>query len=390
MVLSNNDGCVISRSNEAKALGIKMGAAAFECEPLFKKHKVQVFSSNFSLYADMSARIMQTLAEFSADIEIYSIDEAFLFVPTEHPTGYGQYLRKLVKQRTGIPISVGIGPSKTLAKAANKLVKKQPRHDGVLDLTNHPEIDKLLASLPVEDVWGVGYQYTKLLTSAGIVTARDLKYAPDGWVRKKMTIVGLKTLLELRGTSCIDLIDQVPAKQSIMVSRSFGKLVSEKQQVQEAIAAYTIRAAQKLRRDRSLAGQITVFVSTSRYHDHQHYFNSISFTCPIATDYTPALLDAATACLDAIFRKGLLYKRAGVLLSNIVSAQEMQLTIFNALPDVPKQKDLMKMCDKINARFGSHALSYAAAGIDQSWKSKRLKKSAHFTTNWHELLTIKI
>ena len=301
VVLSNNDGCVISRSNEAKALGIGMGQAAFECESIIKKHNVYVFSSNFTLYADISARVMQTLAELATDIEVYSIDEAFLYVhPSRNGTDYGQYMRMLVKQRTGIPIAIGIGQTKTLAKIANKLAKKKPQYNGVFDITNHPDTDTLLASLPVRDVWGVGRQYEKLLLSAGITTPRDLKYAPDKWVRKKMTIVGLKTVMELRGIACIDLAEEIPAKQSITVSRSFGRLVTTKREVQEAIATYIIRAAQKLRKDKLLASVVTVFVSTSRYHDQQRYFNSMSVVCPLATDYTPHLLEAAEICLEGL------------------------------------------------------------------------------------------
>ncbi len=390
VVLSNNDGCVISRSNEAKALGIGMGQAAFECEALFKKHNVRVFSSNFSLYADMSARIMQTVASMATDIEIYSIDEAFLYVPyTNNYTEYGRQLRNLVKQRTGIPISVGIGPTKTLSKVANKLAKKKPIYAGVFDITDHPDIDMLLATHPVEDVWGVGRQYYKLLMSVGIKTARDLKYAPDKWVRKKMTVVGLKTMLELRGISCIDLMNDVPSKKSITISRTFGKMVSDKHLVQEALATYMIRAAEKLRRERALTTMVTIFVSTSRYHDHERYFGAINYSFNVATDYTPALLDAVSACLDVLYKPGCLYKKAGVMLNDLVAAQEMQLDLFSPVPELSKQRDLMKTCDRINARFGS-VLSYASAGFDQSWKAKRLKKSPHYTTNWHELLTIEI
>lgn len=391
VVLSNNDGCIISRSNEAKALGIGMSDALFECEEIIKKHNVQVYSSNFTLYADMAARVMQTLAELATDIEVYSIDEAFLFVSSHQDvTHYGQHIRSVVKQRTGIPISLGIGPTKTLAKIANKLVKKRAQYNGVLDITNHPQIDALLASLPVRDVWGVGRQYEKLLLSAGIRTPRDLKYAPDHWVRKKMTIMGLKTVLELRGKACIDLQEGVPAKQSITVSRSFGRAVSEKREVQEAVATYMIRAAQKLRKDHLRASVVSVFVATSRYHDHQRYFNAASFVCPLPTDYTPHLLEAAQACLAVLYKPGYVYKKVGVLLNDLVSDQQFQLSTYIPLPDMNTQRRLMKTCDTITTRFGSQVLSYASAGIDQSWKAKRLLKSAHYTTSWHELFTVSI
>lgn len=388
VVLSNNDGCVISRSNEAKALGIAMGAAAFECEAIFKKHKVRVFSSNFALYADMSARVMQTVAHLSADIEIYSIDEAFLFVPyTTNYIHYAQEMRRIVKQHTGIPISIGIGPTKTLAKVANKLAKKQPEYGGAFDITDHPGTDMLLSAFPVGDVWGVGRQYNKMLVSHGITSAKDLKYAPDAWVRKKMTIMGLKTMLELRGMPCIGLIDEDPDKQSITVSRSFGRLVSGKQEIGEAVSNYMIRAAEKLRRGKQLARAVTVFIGTSRYHDSEYYFNSISVLFSRANDYTPTLLDATTECLEELYRPGLMYKKAGVLLHDLVSIEQMQLTIIEPSVDYEKQRTIMKTCDTINARFGN-VVSYASAGIDQEWKAKRLKKSAHYTTNWHELLEI--
>ncbi len=389
VVLSNNDGCVVSRSQEAKALGIAMGEAAFKIEPLIKRHNIQVLSSNFSLYADMSARVMQTLSHLAADIEIYSIDEAFLFAPyTKDYTNYGRHMRALVRKHTGIPVSIGIAPTKTLAKIANKLAKKRPEHQGVFDITQHPQVDQLLASMPVQDVWGVGYRYGKMLVQNRIKTVKDLKYAPDLWVRKNMTILGLKTVLELRGTPCLNLIDHVPAKQSLTVSRSFGKLVSERRHLEEAIAAYTIRAAQKLRREKEVAALMTVFIATSRYHDHEQYYNAASYSFAMPTDYTPYLLDAASACLDEIFKQGYLYKKAGIMLSHLVSAEQRQLDLFNPDVDVSKQKQLMKTYDMITARFGSHSLTYVSAGIDHTWKAKRLRKSPHYTTNWHELLTV--
>ncbi len=386
VVLSNNDGCVVSRSQEVKDLGIPMGVPLFKIAPLVKKHAIQVFSSNFSLYADMSSRVMRTLASLAAEIEVYSIDEAFLFAPySKDYEEYAVHVRNVVKQHTGIPLSIGIGPTKTLAKVANKYAKKHPR--GVFDIGNK-DIDAFLEKLPVGDVWGVGRQYTKMLLNNRIKTAKDLKYVDDTWIRKKMTIVGLKTVRELRGIPCLELQDQAPPKQSITVSRSFGKKVSGKQQVQEAVASYMIRAAEKLRKEREVTSVITVFVATSRYQEPDRYFNAASVTLPVATDYTPTLLDAASVCLDAIFRKGYQYKKAGVLLHDLVSKDHRQLELFNQPPDLEKEEALMKSYDKINVRFGNKALSYLAAGKQQSWKSKREKKSQHYTTNWHELLTV--
>ena len=387
VVLSNNDGCVVSRSPQAKALGIGMGVAAFKIAALIKQYDVKVLSSNFSLYADMSARVMQTLAECAADIEVYSIDEAFLSVSfMDDYEAYAKTLRARVKQYTGIPVSIGIAQTKTLAKVANALAKKHAQ--GVFDITVPTDIDSILASFPVGDVWGVGYRYNKMLLDARIRTAKDLKYSPDAWIRKKMTIMGLRTVQELRGISCIGLVDQVPAKQSITVSRSFGRLMSEKKYIQEAVANYVIRAAQKLRREKRLASVISVYITTSRFHDEDYYFNTASFTFSLATSYTPDLLKAASVCLDRIFKKGYQYKKAGILLHDLVSADHLQLDLFKPLPELEKQQELMKTCDKITARFGTHTLSYVSAGTDPFWKAKRLKKSPHYTTNWHELLKV--
>ena len=390
VVLSNNDGCIIARSNEAKALGIAMGAPFFECESIIKKHQVIVYSSNFALYGDMSARVMSTVAELASDIEIYSIDEAFLFVEgIRDLRAYGQHIRTIVKQRTGIPVSLGIASTKTLSKVANGLAKKRPEYAGVCDITDHPDVDTLLAGIPVGDVWGAGRQYTKLLTSVGISTAKDLKYAPDAWIRKKMTVNGLRTALELRGISCIDLMTENEPKKSITVSRSFGRVVSTKHELQEAVSSYMIRAAEKLRKEELLASLVTVFVVTSSYHDQRRYYDSLSFCCAVPTSYTPKLLDAATACLDGLYKYGSSYKKAGILLNDLVGAEQMQLNLFAPIPDLPKERAVMKVCDTITARWGQ-VLSYASAGTNRGWQAKRSKKSPHYTTSWHELFTLEI
>ncbi len=389
VVLSSNDGCVISRSNEAKALGIKMGVPAFECESLFKKYGVRVFSSNFALYADMSDRVMRTLAAEAVDIEIYSIDEAFLHVHSTEYSDYGRYLSTLVRQRTGIPVSVGIGPTKTLAKVANLLAKKKEEYKGVFDITEHPSLDDLLADFPVSDVWGVGYRYTKNLLAAGIRTARDLKYAPDEWIRKKLARPGLKTVFELRGIECIKLMNELVPKKSITVSRSFGRILFEQKHLLQAVAFFMIRAAQKLRKEGCLASTVTVFIATSYYEGHNRYVNSVSYVLPVATAYTPDLLHAVEICLHRIFKQGYRYKKAGVILSNFVLPDQMQLSLFSPLPNTPKQETLMKVCDTINSRFGS-ILSYAVVGFDQTWKAQCMKRSPHYTTSWNELLVLEI
>jgi len=389
VVLSNNDGCVISRSQEAKDIGIKMGVPLFKVASMVKQHQVHVLSSNFSLYADMSARVMHTLTSLAEEIEIYSIDEAFLFILYTHDSEtYGRLIKSTVRKHTGISISVGIGPTKTLAKVANKLAKKRPDYKGVFDITDHPDTDALLESLPVRDVWGVGYRFEKMLINNRIKTIKDFKYASDAWVQKKMTIVGLKTLHEMRGISCLDLVDQQPAKQSITVSRSFGKLVSEKKDLAEAVATYTISAARKLRREKRTTSILTVFIATSRHGDHEQYQNSVRFSFPVATSYTPHLLEAALVCLNHLFKKGYFYKKTGVMLTDLTDCDQIQLNLFTEVPDTMKHAHLMKTIDDISGRFGSHVLTYASAGQKQSWKAKRLLQSPRFTTSWHELFTV--
>lgn len=403
VVLGSNDACVIARSNEAKAVGIAMGVAAYECAALFQKHKVIVYSANFALYGDMSNRVMQTLTGFATDIEIYSVDEAFLFVSDyNHPrqvtktadnyyATYAQFIRTCVKQNTGIPVSIGIGPTKTLAKVANKLAKKNPALQGVFDITNHPDIDTILASVAVADIWGVGYRYASLLERNRITTARDFKYADEQWVRKHMTVVGHKTLLELRGISCLPLESLPKPKQSITVSRSFGKKVNNLPHLKEAVASYTTTAAAKLRAQHSLTAHITVFVVTSHYDDPRHHFKSTQYQLPIATNYTPQLIAAANHCLEQLFIPGLIYRKAGILLTDLVSDDCVQMSTVTPMPaNNERQTKCMSTIDRINNKWGKNTLFFAAAGIEQPWQMHQAQKSACFTTNWHELLTITI
>lgn len=403
VVLGSNDACVIARSNEAKALGIGMGAPAFECANIFKKHNVIVYSANFALYGDMSDRVMKTLTGFATDIEIYSVDEAFLFVSDfNHPNQlkqiapdyyltYAQHIRTCVKQNTGIPVSVGIGPTKTLAKIANKLAKKNPSLHGAFDITNHPDTDKILASIDVADIWGVGYRYASLLKRNRINNVRDFKYTDEKWVRKNMTVVGHKTLLELRGIACLPLECFPKPKQSITVSRSFGKKVNNLPHLKESVASYMTTAAAKLRAQHALTSHITVFIVTSRYHDPHYYFTSAQCQLPIATNFTPTLIAAAHSCLEKIFTPGLVYRKAGVLLADLMPHDCVQMNTFTPLsPDSHRQTAFMKAIDRINNKWGRDTLFFAAAGIEQPWHMHQAQKSACFTTNWHELLTIKI
>lgn len=397
VVLSSNDACVIARSNEAKALGIPMGESAFRCERIFKKHNVIVFSSNFTLYGDMSARIMQVLAQLSINIEIYSVDEAFIFI-SEYTSDksfndvyyreYAKYIRQTVKQQTGIPISIGIGPTKTLAKIANKIAKKNELLEGVYDITAANNIDEILATYDISDVWGIGSRYSKLLRNQGIKTALDFKGMDTRWVKKNLTIVGLKTLLEIRGMPCLSLNEIQKPRQSICVSRSFGRNVTSLLEVKEALASYICKAAEKLRAQNTIANVITVFLLSNKYHDQQYYYNSKTAAIPLTTAYTPDLIKIGHKCVESIYVQGYQYKKVGVLFSDLVNFDFQQLDIYNIDQNKDKKNKIIKAIDKINFKFGGNKVFFASMGIKRDWKNKQLKKSSCYTTNWNEILTI--
>lgn len=395
VVLSSNDGCVVARSQEAKALDIPMGAPAFECEHIFKKHNVQIFSSNFALYGDMSARVMQTLAQEAVDMEVYSVDEAFL-----HFADYGQeddaayyaarsqMLIRKVKQHTGIPISIGIAPTKTLAKVANKIAKKNPALGGYCDITGRADVDDLLEKIPVGDVWGVGRRYAKMLIANTISTARALKYAPDAWVRKAMTINGLKMVHELRGIPCFAIDGTVQANQSITVSRSFGKVIINIDHLQEAAATHAVSAARKLRAQDLVAAHVTVFALASTYYDSSRSYQSAQRAIALSSSYTPDIISAAKACVRAFYTPGLRYKKVGVILTDLIHADHLQLNLYGPQKNLDKQASAMNALDSVTARWGTDKLTFAAAGVEHPWQVKKGKKSPCFTTSWHELLTI--
>lgn len=389
VVLSNNDGCIIARSNEAKALGIKMGEPFFKSKPLIKKHNVKVFSSNYALYGDLSCRVMDVLQEMEPDVEIYSIDEAFLYMPhSKKITEYAKNIKKRVKQCVGIPVSVGIAPTKTLAKLANRLAKNSLYHDGVFDFTDHERIDELLSGVGVEDVWGIGRRYTKKLNMHGIYTALHLKNANDTWIRKNLTITGLRTVMELRGIPCISLENIQASKKSIVSSKSFGSPVSSLTDLTEAVSTYTSRAAEKLRNQKSIAGGLHVFIATNRFKtDRPQYSNSEMVILPEPTSSTPALIAAAVKCLKNIYRPGYEYQKAGVMLTDIVSETCQQRNLFMQSSD--DKAPLMKALDKINAKWGRHTLQYAVSGFKKPWKFKQTRKSPAYTTRWADLPIVK-
>ena len=394
MVLSNNDGCVIARSNEVKALGIKMGEPLFKCKSLVAQHDIHVFSSNFALYGDMSARVMNTLAQFAPAMEIYSVDEAFLSLhgmQASELDAFGRMLRNKVLQWTGIPVSVGIASTKTLTKVANELSKKNSEYGGVLNLSGHPRIDSLLEKIEVGDVWGVGYSYAKLLRSKGVNNARQLRELPDKWVKKNMTVTGLRMVHELRGTPCLLLQEQPPPKQAIVCSRSFGTPVTTVEALREAIATFISRAAEKMRKQNSAASYLQVFIMTSMHGSGPRYSKARGVTLGVATSYTPRLIAKAYELLDEIFAWGFVYKKAGVMLTGFMPDGQVQQALEDmGEGDSDKQRTIMHTVDRVNCRFGSGTVSYAAAGVQPKWGMRQTKKSPRYTTAWDDILKIKV
>ena len=389
VVLSNNDGCVIARSNEAKAIGIQMGIPVFKIQDMIKAHGVHVYSSNYALYGDMSQRIIEILSEFTHDVEIYSIDEAFLGLSgfkRFNLKDYGYSIRSKIGKWTGIPVSIGIAETKTLAKIANRIAKKSEKTDGVLDLTGSLYQDRALAITAVEDVWGVGRSYSRFLKSNGINNALQLRNAPDSFIKKKMGIVGLRILQELRGISCYPLEQCPPPKKEISVSRSFKHPIGDIADISEAVAAYTSKGAEKLRKAHLEANILVVFMMTNPYNRQARYFNMKTIRLPFSTSDTSELIKYAHTGLNEIYRKDYLYKKAGVIFRDLSSDSHTQMTLFD-FKKGEQSKEVMQALDRINKRFGSDSIRYAATGStrSQKWKTVFQKRSPSYTTNWDQL-----
>ena len=378
---------MVARSNEAKALGIGMGVPEFQIRPLLRAHHVQVFSSNYTLYGDMSQRVMETLEQFCPELEIYSIDEAFLSLSgftSRNLTAYGRQIRQTVKQWTGIPVSVGIAETKTLAKLANRVAKRTPDIGGVFDLLACPDRDALLGRIAVEDVWGIGPNHAHMLKQHGITTACQLRDVDDQWIRKRMGIVGLRLVMELRGVSCLDL-DQCPApKQSLTCSRAFGTRISTLEEMEEAVSVYTSRVAEKLRREGLAATVLTVCLTTNEFKEGPQYSNALTLKLPIAVASTSDLIRSALHGIRAIYRDGYLYKKAGVMLTGLVPVSQVQSDLFDH-QDRGKSKRLMSALDSINDRWGAGTLHYASSGTSKAWTTQFHRRSPAYTTDWDAL-----
>jgi len=390
VVLSNNDGCVIARSNEAKNIGIPMGEPFFKCEDLLRMHHGHVYSANFALYGDMSRRVMDTLRQFSPDVDVYSIDEAFLTLagPAD-PIATARRLRATVLRETGIPVSVGIAPTRVLAKLANKRAKRTAAANGVFSLLDPTERTAVLAMTDVDDIWGIGGRLAERLRRLGIDTAGQLCVMPDDIARRHLAIVGLRIVHELRGIACIDIGDiAAPRRHTIMCSRSFGATVASREDLEQALTAFTARAAEKLRAQGSVAGLIMVGIRTALFDPRfRSYANGAMVRLPEPTDFTPELAAAAARGLAAIYKPGYRYRQAEVLLGELAPRVSVQRSLFDPLdPDtVARRQRLMLAMDRLNRTRGRETVRLAAAGFNRAWRMRQEHKSPRYTTAWDEL-----
>ena len=389
VVLSNNDGCVISRSTEAKKLGIRMGEPYFKVKDLVKKNNVQIFSSNYALYGDLSRRVMKVLKGFTDKIEIYSIDEAFLdlsHIKDEQVEEYGKQIRERVLKWTGIPTSVGISNTKTLSKVANHIAKKNKA--GVVFLKEN--IDNILKDFDIADVWGVGRQLSKLYIKNGINNAYKLKNISNTWVKKSTNVLGAKTVMELRGISCIDLETEETRRKSCCVSRSFGKKVESLDKLKESITTHCLNAAEKIRTDKQTTRAVTIFIRTSPFDKNRKYYsNSITVELPVATNNSIELVKTAISGLGKIYKYGYFYQKAGVILSKLRDASEKELNLLAPILE-NKSQPLMRAIDFTNAKYGRNAISIAQAGISNDWKMRREHSSRIDTASFDFLPKINI
>ena len=389
VVLSNNDGCIISRSNEAKALGIKMGEPYFKAKDIIIKNKVEVFSSNYSLYGDLSRRVMRTLKRFNTEIEVYSIDEAFIdlsnFLDSEVEK-VGREIRETVLQWTGIPTSIGIAKTKTLSKVANHIAKK--KQSGVTSLIDIENLDPILEKIEINDVWGVGRQLTKFYQKNGIYNAKQLKNKSNTWIKKCSNVLSSRTAMELRGIPCINLETTQTKRKSCVVSRSFGKRIEKFQELKEAVANYCLNASEKIRSESLVAKAITVFVRTSPFQrDYGYYSNAKTVDFPIATNNSIETVKTAISILESIFKNGYRYQKAGVMLTGLRN-DDGRKNLFSSEKD-EKIKSLMRSIDNTNYRYGRSTLSLASAGVHKKWNMRRQYSSKIDTADFYCLPTIR-
>jgi DNA polymerase V len=380
VVLSNNDGVIIALSNEAKAVGLEKFTPVFKVKHLLDKHNVKIFSANFQLYAYKSQQIMDILRNYSPDVEEYSIDEAFVGLggfSRFDLTEYATRIRKDILTQTGISTTIGIASTKTLAKIANRIGKKQLDYKvGVVDMYSHNKREQYLKMTDVGDVWGVGRQHKKMLNSNNIYTAYDLAQVPEKWVKKRMSVVGLRTVRELKGFPCIDMKYEHPKKKMIMFSRSFGKKLTRKEDLIEAVALFTARAAERMRGQGSAAKTVSVYLSTSRYAE-KRYYEKCEMRLPVPTDATCEILTHTIDAVNRCFAEGILYYKAGVMLSGLQPANNQQMSMLDKR-DRFKLERVTQAVDKINQKSGTDTIIYATMGTTNAWKQNQNYKSSNF------------
>lgn len=386
VVLSNNDGCVIARSNEAKALGIKMGVPAYQIKDLVDSNQVTAFSSNYTLYGDMSGRVMSMLAELAPELEVYSIDEAFLNMDgIQDLQSLGTKMVNQVTRGTGIPVSLGIAPSKTLAKVANKFAKKYPAYNQLCIIDTDEKRIKALQLTEIGDIWGIGRRQAAKLEQQGVKTAYDFTQLSGAWVRKNMTVVGERTWKELRGISCIDMESAPPAKKQICTSRSFGKMLTDIEPMAEAIATHASTCARKLRKQKSYAMSLMVFIHTNNFReDLPQYWKNTVVHLPVPSNDTQEIVHYALTALKAIFMQGYQYKKAGVIITEIT--QGAQLGLFDST-NREKHERLQQAIDKINGEH-SQRVKLAIQGMGREWKLKQEQLSGRYTTDINQIINI--
>jgi DNA polymerase V len=395
VVLSNNDGCLIARNDEAKKLGVPMGQPYFMAKELCEKNGVAVFSSNYALYGDLSRRVMHTISTVHPYVEVYSIDEAFLDIDEHIVSDIDSMvteIRDRVYSWTGIPVSIGVASTKVLSKIANRIAKKNKAHyQGVYILRTSAEIEDALRRTPVDDVWGVGRSSVPKLRYMGIDTAYKLSQMSEAWAHKHMGgIVGVRLIQELNGKPCRQMADGLVAKKNIASTRSFGTVVTQLSELQEAIATYTTRAAEKLRKQNSAANLIYVFAKTDKHDErYQYYSGSVQKVIPCATSSTLELIRYATEAATELFREGNRYKKAGVVLSGIVPDSGIQQHLFEEHKDTAEHRTLSRTMDLINRKLGIDTVTFAANGVTKNWKMRSEVRSADYTTQWHDIPVVR-
>lgn len=388
VVLSNNDGCVIARSQEAKALGIPMGEPAYKLEKLMEENQVHIFSSNYVLYGDMSRRVMELLAHEVPEIEIYSIDEAFLHLDNiPELDKFGRKLVKEIKQGIGIPTGLGIAPTKTLAKLANYFAKKYPGYKGVCIIDTDEKREKALKKMPIGEVWGIGRRIERKLNYYNIKTAWDFTQKTKTWVRGKLGVTGERTWSELRGISCLEM-DHPSARKTICTSRSFGEKLTELNPISEAVSTFASMCGEKLRKDHSYASSLLVFLHTNPFDTSQPvYYNQQLIQLPSPSSDSGELIHYARMGLEKIFVKGLKYKKAGVIVMDITPERPLQMTLFDDR-NREKYSRAMETMDRINSRYGRHHLKMCSQGFDKKWKLKNEKLSPCYTTSLKDIIVV--